>query len=119
MEHATLPTSFIGTAQHFRWLRGMVSMILILNLLDAVLTTLWLSSGAATEANPFMSVMLSWGFVPFVAGKISLVSLGCYMLWRRRRHWLSVTGVSLLFVVYYALLLHHLNGLSWLVLHYT
>ena len=72
----TLP-SFIGTTQHFRWLRGLVSTILVLNGVDAVLTTVWLSAGAATEANPFMSVMLSWGFVPFVGGKIALVSLGC------------------------------------------
>ena len=87
-------------------------------MVDAVLTTLWLSSGAATEANPFMAVALSWGFVPFVAGKISLVSLGCYTLWRRRRHWLSVVGVFLLFVVYYAILLHHLGGISWLASPY-
>lgn len=118
MEQITLPSSIIGTAQHFRWLRGLLSSILILNLIDAVLTTLWLSAGAATEANPFMSVALGWGFVPFVAGKICLVSLGCLMLWRKRRHWLSVVGVFSLFVVYYAVLLHHLGGLSWLAFQY-
>ena len=111
----TLP-SFIGTAQHFRWLRGLVSTILVLNGVDAVLTTLWLSAGAATEANPFMAVMLAWGFVPFVAGKMTLVSLGCCLLWRRRGHWLAVVGVVGLFVVYYTILLHHLGGISWMAL---
>ena len=110
---ASLRQIKIGTPRQFGWLRGVVITILLLNLLDAVLTTFWLSAGAATEANPAMSVLLEHGgFVLFVVAKLGLVSLGCALLWRQRQRGIAVVGVFLLFTVYYAVMLHHMDALS-------
>jgi len=70
----------VGTSQHFRWLRGITAAIILLNLVDALFTMTWLDLGLATEANPLMEVLTSWGPVPFVLGKVLLVSLGCYFI---------------------------------------
>ena len=102
----------IGKPIHFRWLHGVISAILILNLLDAVLTLWWYFSGAAMEANPFMDALLQKGALPFVAVKLGFVSGASYLLWRRRRHTLSVVGVFMLFLVYYTLLLYHLHAME-------
>ena len=102
----------LGEDRHYRWLRGIISASIILNLLDAVLTLIWLQLGAATEANPFMEQLLSWGPVPFVLGKLGLVSLGSLLLWRLRDRALAVVGIFILFAVYYAILLYHLQAMN-------
>jgi len=102
----------IGKPRHFRWLHGVIAAILVLNLFDAVLTLWWYLSGAATEANPFMDALLEKGPLPFVSVKLGFVSGASYLLWRRRAHALSVIGVFLLFLIYYALLLYHLHAIE-------
>ena len=44
----------IGTPEHYRWLRGIVATVLVLNLLDAVFTLVWIQAGHAREANPVL-----------------------------------------------------------------
>ena len=102
----------IGNEQHFRWLRGVVATILVLNLLDALLTLTWLSLDIAVESNALMNTLVSWGPVPFVMGKIALVSGGSFLLWRFRSHPWAVVGLFMVFLVYYALLLYHLESLT-------
>lgn len=105
----------VGTSQHFRWLRGITAAIILLNLVDALFTMTWLDLGLATEANPLMEVLTAWGPVPFVLGKVLLVSLGCLLLWRRRQHPLAVVGIFTIFLIYYAIIIHHLRAVKEVV----
>ena len=91
------------------WLRAIMTAVVVLNLLDAVLTVLWVQTGVATEANILLAGILAHSAVLFMVVKMSLVSLGLVLLWRQRDRALAVFGIGLVFVAYTALLLHHLH----------
>ena len=105
----------VGRSHQFRWLHGLIQVILILNLLDAVLTLLWVRTGLAEEANAFLQLIVNGHAVVFVAAKTTVVSLGSLLLWKRRNHPLAVIGLFVAFIVYYCLLLHHLRFAGFLV----
>jgi hypothetical protein len=105
-------SSRIGTPEHFRWLHGIVAVVLVLNLVDAILTLFWVGTGFATEANPLLSELVMRHPVGFAVVKLGLVSLGSLLLWRLRRRPLAVIGIFGGFLAYYLLLLHHLSFLS-------
>ncbi len=105
----------VGTPVHFRWLNGIVKAVLVMNLLDAVLTLLWVQSGFATEANPLIAEIVEEHAVLFVVSKLSLVSLGTALLWRHRHRPLAVVGIFAAFMVYYAVFLYHLSFASILL----
>ena len=102
----------IGHREHFRWLEGVIAAILVLNLFDACLTLLWWTTGAAIEANPLMDSLLRLGPMPFVLGKIALVSGGAYLLWNARHQPLAVVAVFGVFLAYYYILLYHLHAMK-------
>lgn len=102
--------AWVGTPRQFGWLESIVKAVLVLNLLDAVLTVLWISTGRAVEANPFLRDLVTDFPVAFVLVKMSLVSLGTIVLWRHRTRPLAVVAVFVAFVVYYLLFLYHLNA---------
>jgi hypothetical protein len=105
----------VGTPKHFRWLEGIVKAVLVMNLFDAVMTLWWVSSGLATEANPFLEqIVREHGFL-FVVSKISLVILGTTLLWRYRTRPLAVLGIFAAFLVYYEVFLIHLSFASLLI----
>lgn len=118
---AELPRTFdhepraIGSAEHFRWLESIVKVILVLNLLDAVFTLIWVFSGLATEANPFLHELVHHHPVVFVLAKLALVGLGSLLLWRLRRRPLAVVAIFVGFLAYYALLLVHVDYLATIV----
>ena len=89
--------------------------MVILNLADAVFTLWWINAGHATEANAFMRQLVDHGAIPFVLAKIALVSLGGVFLWGRRTHALAVVAIFLAFLVYYLVLLYHIQFTSYLV----
>ena len=105
-------TRRIGTLQHFRWLKGIVIAILVLNVLDAVLTLIWIRTGAATEANPLLAQLAHEQPVLFIVVKFALVGLGSWLLWRFRKRPMSVASVFIAFLVYYFLLLYHLRSMN-------
>ena len=74
--------------------------ILVLNLLDALLTLTVVHAGVASEANPLMEVSLGWGSIWFIAVKLSLVSLGVQLLWKRRRVRLAGIGLVAMCLFY-------------------
>ena len=108
----------VGTPEQFRWITGIIAVILLINLVDVVLTTWWFMTGAATEANPLMDTLLQLGPLPFALVKIGFVSGGSYLLWKRRSRPLSVIGVTCLFVLYYYVLTQHLRGINVRLLHW-
>jgi hypothetical protein len=105
----------VGRPHQFRWLHGLIQVILILNLLDAVLTLFWVRTGLAEEANAFLQLIVNGHAVAFVAAKTTVVSLGSLLLWKHRYHPLAVIGLFSAFIVYYCLFLHHLRFASFLV----
>ena len=80
----------LGQPKHYAWLRSILVTTLILNVFDAGMTIYWILSGNATEANPMMETLVAYGPFPLMAGKLLLVSLGSFVLWRFRRRPLAV-----------------------------
>lgn len=109
------PHPRIGTPEHFRWLHGIVKLVLVLNLVDAVLTLFWVGAGFAKEANPLLRDVLRDHPVAFAAAKLGLVGLGSLLLWWRRDRPLAVVAIFAAFLAYYVLLLHHVGFLSLLL----
>lgn len=108
------PAPELGTPTHFRWLHGLVKTVLVLNLIDAVLTLLWVNAGLAREANPLLAELVHEHPVIFTVGKIGLVGGGSLLLWRARNRPLAIVGIFLAFLVYYAILLLHLGYVGWI-----
>jgi len=107
--------SKIGTPEQFRWLLGIVKVVLALNLLDAIFTLTWINAGLAREANPLLADIVREQPVAFAVVKLSLVAGGSLLLWRYRTRPLAVVGIFLAFFVYYLLLLYHIGYLSLVV----
>ena len=105
----------VGTSQHFRWLKGIVKWVLVLNLLDALFTLLWVRAGLAREANTLLDELVNEHAVGFVLTKLLLVSGGSWLLWQRRERPLAVIAIFIAFVLYYLVVLYHLQYLSGLV----
>ncbi|MBW1806789.1 MAG: hypothetical protein JRJ87_01255 [Deltaproteobacteria bacterium] len=102
----------IGTPEHFKWLKGIVATTIILNVIDGILTIMWVFSGRATEANPLMSQLIEANPVLFISVKMALVFLGTILLWRLRQRALAVIGIFVAFMVYYAVLIYHLSEMN-------
>jgi hypothetical protein len=112
-EHPRSPS--IGTSEHFGWLQGIVKAVLVLNLLDALFTLVWVRSGLAREANPLIEQLVNEHAVGFVVVKLALVGLGSWLLWNRRGQPGAVIAIFTAFFVYYLVLLYHLQYASGLL----
>jgi hypothetical protein len=115
MSSATGSTFRVGSPEHFRWLHGVVKVILVLNLLDALFTLLWVGAGLAREANPLLRELVVESPLVFALAKLGLVGLGSLLLWRLRQRPLAVVAIFVAFLTYYAVLLHHLRFLGRLL----
>lgn len=82
--------------------------ILIMNLLDAVFTLIWVEGGFTEELNPIMVEALSLGPVAFMVLKLSLVSLAVWLLWMRRQKKIARILVPALALVYCSVVGIHL-----------
>jgi hypothetical protein len=109
------PSPSVGTAQHFSWLQGIVKAVLVLNLLDALFTLVWVRAGLAREANPLIEQLVNEHAVGFVLVKLGLVGLGSWLLWNRRQRPGAVIAIFAAFLAYYFVLLYHLQYASGLV----
>ena len=105
----------IGTPEQFRWLGGIVKVILGLNLLDALFTLAWVTLGVAKEANPLLETLVRDHPVVFIVVKLGLVAGGSWLLWTHRNRPLAVVGIFVGFLTYYGLLLFHVGYLSWVI----
>ncbi len=105
----------VGTAEHFGWLQGIVKAVLVLNLLDALFTLVWVRSGLAREANPLIDQLANQHAVGFVLVKLALVSLGSWLLWQHRERPAAVIAIVAAFLTYYLILLYHIQYASGLV----
>ena len=106
----------IGTREHYRWLRGMVIALVMLNAIDGVLTIVWIETGRFTEANPLMDLLLTNDPVLFISVKMLLVCLGIVLLWRCRDSGLAVISIFFCFTAYCYVLTFHFDAFNRLLL---
>ena len=92
--------------------------LVIMNLLDAVFTLVYICSGVATESNPIMNHFLQMGPVMFVMTKMALVSLAVFLLIRllkrRQAASLALIGTS---AAYALLICYHISAVHLLGVH--
>jgi hypothetical protein len=103
--------NLVPPAQQAAMLYSIAAAALVFNLLDAVLTMVWVSSGLAVEANPLLEPVLAASPVGFVVIKCALVSLGLLLLWRLRQRATAAAAMVGTAVVYFAVVMYHLRGL--------
>ena len=109
--HTTIPP-WIGTAQHMVWLEWIVKAILVMNLLDACMTLVWIYTGRAVEANLFIADLVHNYPQTFVWVKLLVVAFASFLLWRLRKRPLAVISIFAAFLAYYFLVIYHLKALD-------
>jgi len=61
-----------------------LSILLLLNLFDALFTLFWIEADIASEANPLMAQAFTLGPMGFIVVKLALVTLSVGLIWRLR-----------------------------------
>jgi len=88
-------------------------LLFVLNLLDAVLTLIWVRSGVATEGNQLMASLLDIGNGPFLGVKIAIGTLAAVVLFKWGNRPLARSGLAVSLAVYLGLMgIHLFTGLS-------
>ena len=88
-------------------------LLFSLNLLDALLTIVWVRNGVATEGNQLMARLLERGDLTFLGAKIAIGTIAALVLLRWGNMKLARYGVSLAIAVYVSLMgVHLITGLS-------
>ena len=88
-------------------------LLFALNILDALLTIIWVRSGVATESNQLMSSLLDVGNAPFLIVKIAIGAVAAIVLFRWGNRRLARFGLAVALAVYISLMgIHVLTGLS-------
>jgi len=105
----------VGTHEHYNWLHGIVKAVLVLNLLDAMFTLVWVRAGLAQEANLMIDQLVNEHALAFFGVKLGLVGMGSWLLWKRRENATAVVSIFIAFLVYYGILLYHLHYAATLV----
>ncbi|MBP6005250.1 MAG: hypothetical protein KA746_17610 [Pyrinomonadaceae bacterium] len=84
-----------------------------LNLLDALLTIVWVRSGVATEGNQLMAALLDIGNAPFLATKIAIGTIAAVVLIRWGTRPLARYGLAISLAIYIGLMgVHLFTGLA-------
>ena len=88
-------------------------LLFALNMLDALLTIVWVRSGVATEGNRLMASLLDIGNMPFLAGKITMGTVAALVLLRWGNRPLARYGLAVALAIYISLMgIHLFTGLS-------
>ncbi len=84
-----------------------------LNLLDALLTIVWVRSGVATESNQLMASLLEIGNGPFLLAKIAMGTFTAVVLIRWGKRPLARYGLAISLAIYIGLMgVHLFTGLA-------
>lgn len=92
---------------------------MVLDFLDAIFTLIWVRAGLAQETNPLLHRLVNEHRVWSTVAKLALTLVGSLLLWRTRHRPLALIGILVTFVVYHAVLIHHLRSSSELILQLT
>ena len=92
-------------------------LLFTLNWLDAQLTLVWIRLDVATEGNGLMARVLTLGEVPFIGVKLLIGAFAAYILYRCARLPIARYGMTLVLIIYFALMgIHAATGcvaLGW------
>jgi Domain of unknown function (DUF5658) len=88
-------------------------LLFALNLLDALLTIVWVRSGVATEGNQLMASLLDIGNGPFLGVKIMIGFVAAIVLYKYRHKSVARYGLAVALAVYIGLMgIHMFTGLA-------
>lgn len=88
-------------------------LLFALNLLDALLTIVWVRSGVATEGNQMMAALLDIGNGPFLGVKVIIGLIAAFVLYRWGSRPLARYGLAIALAVYIGLMgVHLFTGLA-------
>ena len=88
-------------------------LLFSLNLLDAILTIIWVRNGVATEGNHLMARLLDSGDFTFLTAKIAVGTITALVILKWSDVKLAQHGLTLALAVYISLLgIHVITGLS-------
>jgi len=88
-------------------------LLFSLNLLDALLTIVWVRSGVATEGNQLMAGLLDIGNGPFLGVKIGIGLIAAIVLVRFGRRPVARYGLAVALALYIGLMgIHLFTGLA-------
>src|ERR1035437_2957920 len=88
-------------------------LLFTLNLLDALLTLVWVRSGIATERNHLMAKLLDIGNLPFLGVKVVIGAVAALVLMRFGKLPLARYALAVALAVYIGLMgVHLFTGLS-------
>lgn len=88
-------------------------LLFALNLLDALLTIVWVRSGVATEGNQLMARLLDIGDGPFLIVKVAIGLAAAMVLVKWGSRPLARYGLAIALAVYLGLMgIHLFTGLS-------
>lgn len=89
--------------------------LVVLNMVDAVFTLVWVKTGVAAEGNPFMDRAMAHGAVGFMVIKLALVSLGVLLLWRLRHRKAAAAALVASAIGYVSIVCFHLTAATHIV----
>lgn len=93
-------------------LRG-TTLLFGLNLLDALLTLVWVRNGVATEGNQLMAKLLEIGDLSFLAAKLAIGTITVIVLLKWGNLKLAQYGLAVALAVYIGLMgIHIFTGLT-------
>lgn len=88
-------------------------LLFALNLLDALLTIVWVRSGVATEGNQLMAHLLDIGDGTFLSAKIAIGAVAAVTLFKWGNRRTARYGLAVALAVYIGLMgIHLFTGLS-------
>ncbi len=88
-------------------------LLFALNVLDALLTIIWVRSGVATEGNQLMANLLDIGNGPFLGVKIAIGAVAAIVLFRWGNRPVAKYGLAVALAVYIGLMgIHLFTGLT-------
>jgi hypothetical protein len=104
---------FLQERHFYMQLLAPTLLLFALNLLDALLTIVWVRSGVATEGNQMMASLLDVGNGPFLGVKIAIGAVAALVLLKWGNRPLARYGLAVALAAYLGLMgIHLFTGLS-------
>ena len=90
-----------------------VAILFALNIIDAIVTIMWIRNGVTTEGNYIMASVLDFGEVPFFAVKLGIGIVTCGVLLYGSEYRLARVGSRIALAAYsFAIVSHILTGFA-------
>jgi hypothetical protein len=91
-------------------MKCLLSTIIILCLLDAIFTMLWLSTGIAIESNPLMEFLINKSHLLFITVKMALTFASIHVLYKYKDIKGVLTTGKILAILYLVIIIYHILG---------